>query len=44
MEKNTLALIEVLFLIDENGILQKEWRTVKVKGHVDEVLEACKEI
>ena len=30
------------FLIDENGILQQEWRKVKVKGHVDEVLEAVK--
>lgn len=26
------------FLIDANGKLQKEWRKVKVKGHVDEVL------
>ncbi len=30
------------FLIDEKGILIKEWRSVKVKGHVDEVLDACK--
>ena len=28
------------FLIDENGKLQREWRKVKVKGHVDDVLEA----
>ncbi len=28
------------FLIDENGILAKEWRKVKVPGHVDEVLKA----
>ncbi|MGB0468153.1 MAG: peroxiredoxin [Pontibacterium sp.] len=28
------------FLIDKEGILRKEWRTVKVKGHVDEVLTA----
>jgi len=26
------------FVIDENGVLLKEWRKVKVKGHVDEVL------
>jgi peroxiredoxin Q/BCP len=32
------------FLIDENGMLVKEWRKVKVKGHVDDVLEAVKEI
>lgn len=27
------------FVIDGNGILVKEWRGVKVVGHVDEVLE-----
>lgn len=30
------------FLIDANGVLVREWRGVRVKGHVDEVLEACK--
>ena len=30
------------FLIDANGKLVREWRGVRVKGHVDEVLEACK--
>ena len=30
------------FLIGEDGKLLEEWRGVKVKGHVDEVLEACK--
>lgn len=30
------------FLIDADGKLVKEWRGVRVKGHVDEVLEACK--
>ncbi len=30
------------FLIDENGILIHEWRNVKVKGHIDEVLEEIK--
>ena len=30
------------FLIDEDGVLLKEWRGVKVKGHVEEVLAACK--
>ena len=28
------------FLIDEDGKLQREWRRVKVKGHVEVVLEA----
>ncbi len=30
------------FLIDANGRLIKEWRKVKVDGHVDEVLDAVK--
>ena len=32
------------FLIDEKGILRKEWRKVKVAGHVEEVLAAVKEL
>ncbi|GGG73937.1 thioredoxin-dependent thiol peroxidase [Paenibacillus radicis (ex Gao et al. 2016)] len=31
------------FLIDENGVLAKEWRVVNVDGHVQEVLEAAKQ-
>lgn len=30
------------FLIDKEGVLRNEWRKVKVKGHVEEVLEAVK--
>lgn len=30
------------FLIDSKGILRREWRKIRVKGHVDEVLEAVK--
>lgn len=30
------------FLIDTKGILRREWRKVKVDGHVDEVLAAVK--
>lgn len=30
------------FLIDEKGKLKEEWRKVKVKGHVEEVLQAVK--
>lgn len=30
------------FLIDDKGKLRKEWRKVRVKGHVEEVLEALK--
>ncbi len=32
------------FLIDENGVLRREWRKVKVKGHADEVLEAVRSL
>jgi len=28
------------FLIDRDGVLQREWRQVKVTGHVQEVLKA----
>lgn len=30
------------FLIDDKGVLRKEWRKVKVDGHVEEILEAVK--
>ncbi|SHE22428.1 peroxiredoxin [methanotrophic endosymbiont of Bathymodiolus puteoserpentis (Logatchev)] len=32
------------FLIDPNGILIHEWRKVKVKVHIDEVLQTLKEL
>lgn len=32
------------FLIDEHGLLAREWRKVRVKGHVEEVLEAVREL
>ena len=32
------------FLIDEQGMLRREWRKVSVKGHVAEVLDAIKEL
>lgn len=30
------------FLIDADGVLRREWRKVKVPGHVDEVLDAAR--
>lgn len=33
------GIIRSTFILDENGEITKEWRKVKVKGHVDEVLE-----
>jgi peroxiredoxin Q/BCP len=32
------------FLIGPDGVLLKEWRGVKVKGHVDEVLQTLKDL
>lgn len=32
------------FLIDEDGVLRREWRKVKVKGHAEEVLEAVRSL
>jgi peroxiredoxin Q/BCP len=32
------------FLVDADGVLRKEWRRVKVDGHVAEVLAAAKEL
>lgn len=38
--KKYKGIIRSTFILDEAGNIQKEWRKVKVKGHVDEVLEA----
>lgn len=38
--KEYLGIERSTFLIDKNGVLRQEWRKVKVKGHVDEVLSA----
>lgn len=40
--KEYMGVDRSTFLIDENGVLLEEWRGVKVKGHVEEVLAACK--
>jgi peroxiredoxin Q/BCP len=40
--KKVLGVERSTFLIDQDGVLRQEWRKVKVKGHVDEVLEAVK--
>jgi peroxiredoxin Q/BCP len=36
-----LGIDRSTFLIDANGVLRREWRGVKVPGHVDEVLAAA---
>jgi peroxiredoxin len=40
--KESLGVERSTFLIDEHGVLRQEWRGVKVKGHVDEVLAAVR--
>ncbi|WP_336366719.1 peroxiredoxin [Marinobacter sp. C2H3] len=40
--KEYLGIDRSTFLIDQDGVLRREWRTVKVAGHADEVLEAVK--
>jgi peroxiredoxin Q/BCP len=42
--KKVMGVERSTFLIDEEGVLRKEWRGVKVNGHVDEVLQAVKEL
>lgn len=39
--KEYLGIDRSTFLIDANGVLRREWRGVKVPGHVDEVLAAA---
>ncbi|MEL7448183.1 MAG: peroxiredoxin [Pseudomonadota bacterium] len=41
--RKVLGIERSTFIIDRNGKLFREWRKVKVKGHVDEVLAAVKE-
>lgn len=42
--KKYMGIERATFLVDKEGNLAKEWRKVKVKGHVDEVLAAIKEL
>jgi peroxiredoxin Q/BCP len=39
-----MGMIRSTFLIDEDGKIVKEWRKVKVAGHVEEVLEAARSL
>lgn len=40
MGKEFMGIVRSTILIDEKGIVEKVWSPVKVKGHVDEVLQA----
>jgi thioredoxin-dependent peroxiredoxin len=39
-----LGIERSTFLVDAAGVLRREWRKVKVNGHVEEVLEAAKSL
>jgi peroxiredoxin Q/BCP len=36
-----MGIVRSTFLINSNGELQQEWRNIRVKGHVEKVLEAA---
>ena len=42
--KQVMGIERSTFLIDEQGVLRREWRKLKVPGHVDEVLETIREL
>ena len=42
--KKYMGIERSTFIIDKDGKLNAEWRKVKVKGHVDEVLESIKKL
>jgi len=42
--KEYMGVDRSTFLIDIKGVLRREWRGVKVPGHVDEVLAAAQEL
>ena len=42
--KAHLGIVRSTFLVGPDGKLRREWRGVRVKGHVDEVLAALKEL
>lgn len=42
--RESLGIERSTFLIDADGVLRREWRKVKVKGHVEEVLQAAEEL
>ena len=41
--KKYMGIIRSTFLLDKDGEIEKSWTNVKVKGHVDEVLNALLE-
>ena len=39
--KTYMGIVRSTFLIDEKGVIRAVWRNLRVKGHVDKVLEAA---
>ncbi len=39
-----LGIERSTFLIDSKGVLREQWRGIRVKGHVDAVLSAAKQL
>ena len=42
--RKVIGIERSTFLIDEEGTLRHEWRKVRVKGHVDDVLATTKDL
>ncbi|WP_336765465.1 thioredoxin-dependent thiol peroxidase [Paenibacillus sp. USHLN196] len=42
--KEYMGIVRSTFLIDEEGILMKEWSKVRVKGHIEAALEALQDM
>jgi peroxiredoxin Q/BCP len=42
--RKVMGVVRSTFLIDSNGVLRQEWRKVRVKGHVEEVLAAAQSL
>ena len=40
--KEFVGIERCTFLIDKQGVLQHEWRKVRIKGHVEDVLQAAR--
>ena len=39
-----MGIVRSTFIIDKSGVVRKIFSKVKVKGHVDEVMQALKEL
>ena len=42
--RKVMGIVRSTFLIDGDGVLQNQWRKVRVKGHVEEVLQAARSL